>query len=108
MKRRKNIKRKPKELPLVTVHLVEEYGYRFWLWCPMMHRTQLIKWWQNMETVRPHFHEPDKTLPGTLLEAKEDDIIHPHDFKGHIHTDDDSWLMCPNGKVVFHKGFRNE
>ena len=92
---------------VVVVHLMEEYGYRFWTWYPEMSHNEFIQWWKDLETVKPFFFEPDKTLPGRLIQKNMhgEEFIGCDEFKGHLHEDDDSWLIGPSSDMIVHKGY---
>ena len=105
-----DIKNKIEQDTLVL--LCEEYGYRSWFWFPDMNFRELILWWENLETVSPYFMTPEP-LPGTLKQIQEEDefdLFHElkekkEYFTAHIHCDDDSILITPDGKKIRHKGF---
>ena len=88
----------------VTVLLDEEYGYRTWLWRTEMSEEQLIAWWQAQPTMDDHFFDPSKTLPGRLTEV---DSIEPEAtlWRGHVHMDDDSFILSPSGVEYHHAGY---
>ena len=41
----------------VTIFLVEEYGYRYWLWETGMDADALIVWWSELPTVDKYFFD---------------------------------------------------
>jgi hypothetical protein len=111
------------DLGEVVVLLDEEYGYRTWLWKTGMTAEALVKWWMGMDTVRPHFMDPSKSLPGELCAAQPMGLkawivsgpegeVHVEDptsgWMVHLHMDDDSFLRTPAGKEVLHQGYSEE
>jgi hypothetical protein len=58
----------------VVVSLQEEWGYRNWMWFTGMSIADFIKFWEEMETVKPHFHDPSATLPGELNHFRWGDL----------------------------------
>lgn len=104
----------------VTVYIVEEYGYRSWVWETGMTREDLIRWWQELETVEPYFWKMEQ-LPGSLIRVKDDDYEMwtlpsgetvtreemNDSLQAHIHMDDDSYLFHGNAREEwFHKGYK--
>ena len=92
----------------VTVFLVEEYGYRTWIWRTGMTPTRLIAWWKALPTVSPFFFNPSKSgLPGDLMQAGETDH-EPGWWSAHLHMDEDSWLRTPDDTMIHHEGYTGE
>ncbi|MDM8549132.1 hypothetical protein QUF72_03605 [Desulfobacterales bacterium HSG2] len=96
-----------------VVLLSEEYGYRDWLWFPKMTPGELEEWWENLESVFPYFMTPEP-LPGDVIEANDNlgNIYYELSgagthYSAHIHCDDDSFLMRPNGEKIFHKPYHS-
>ena len=96
----------------LNVLLMEEYGYRYWLWQPEMSAQQLEEWWQNLETMWDYILSP-RNLPGQIFESsgnkigflyRELDEEGMH-YTAHIHVDDDSYLVSPDDIVFYHKGY---
>merc|ERR1711959_267666 len=92
----------------VTVFLEEEFGYRYWIWRTGMTPTRLIVWWKALPTVSPYFDPSKGGLPGELTLAGSAQISEPGWWTAHLHMDNDSWLIRPNGTVIRHKGFAGD
>ncbi len=54
----------------ILVILEEEYGYKHWFWYPGMNDSELVKWWESLESVDPYFMTPEP-LPGKLIEVDD-------------------------------------
>ena len=102
---------------LVNVLLDEEYGYRQWFWRTGMTREELVAFWKALPTMEPYFFSP-KGLPGNLEQIRQGADEAPEDFwlryeglqaqagwTGHIHMDDDSFLLAPDGSEINHAGY---
>lgn len=93
------------------VLLEEEYGYRDWFWFPLMTPTELIIWWENLESVGEYFFSPEP-LPGDVIQVTKEtrklySNLHKAKkyFQSHIHMDCDSYLQTPEGKLIYHLGY---
>lgn len=101
----------------IRVDLEEEYGYRTWTWFTGMDAADLESWWAKLPSVGPYFFTPEG-LPGRLVELARPcpttpeewhALMHPAPsirWRGHIHTDDDSYLVTPAGRCIYHAGAR--
>ena len=103
-----------------VLFLVEEYGYRHWIWRTGMSAKDLTSFWANLPSVAPHFMDPSKTLPGEFQEvtrhgkgiysdaSREKPVnvvqLEKPFWEGHIHMDDDSYLLTPAGERLVHQG----
>ena len=89
----------------VKVLLDEECGYKMWEWSSEMSEEQLIEWWKAQPSMKDHYFNPHTTLPGKLkrVEAREPKA---GEWSGHIHMDDDSFLLSPDGTEYVHSGYR--
>ena len=47
----------------IIVYVEEEYGYRYWKWNTGVSTEELIKWWNELESVDAFFFNPGETLP---------------------------------------------
>ena len=101
----------------VRVDLEEEYGYRTWTWFTLMDPTDLESWWTKLPSVRPYFFspiglpgrvEPRPAPPFTTVEAALARLNAPPRpiWRCHIHQDDDSYLVTPAGRCIYHAGAR--
>ena len=91
----------------MKIFLDEEYGYRCWIWTVDKTRSELIDWWQNLETVSPFFFNPSKTLPFgefKLIDFIDEKNFPDYDCRIHMHEDEDSYLAFGE-KVYYHKGY---
>ncbi len=78
----------------VVVELSEEYGYRTWYWFTGMNKPDLIRFWEDMDSVNEHFWNPSKTLPGQLVPADAyPGAVNTSTWYGHIHENSDSYLQ---------------
>jgi len=103
-----------------VLFLVEEYGYRHWVWWTGMSAKDLTSFWSTLPSVAPHFIDPSKTLPGEFREVtrhgngiysdasngKPTNVIQLKEpfWKGHLHMDEDSYLVSPDGERLLHQG----
>lgn len=95
----------------LLVLLNEEYGYRRWFWFPEMTASELMAWWECLESVSPYFMTPEP-LPGNVIkvdhetsdiwEALDREEVH---YSAHLHCDDDSILITPEGGRIYHRGY---
>lgn len=100
----------------VIVLVDEEYGFQYHLWKTGMTGAQLEAFWAAIPEMAAHFFDPTKTLPGTWETAQSgDDLDAWRESKdsgefyfAHIHWEDDSWLNCPDGRVIHHAGYKDE
>lgn len=88
------------------VWLEEEYGYRHWLWLPLMAPDELETWWLDLETVHPFFADPSRDMPGWLIQRPYDCELARCDwlYRAHTHDDSDSYLRRPGGAELQHAG----
>ena len=99
----------------ITILLMEEGGYRQWIWQPEMTIDEFEKWWQSLETVYPYFFNPAH-LPGKMYFVTTEDQVEQYDqlmdegvhYSGHIHMDTDSYITRPDGTSIHHRGFGKE
>ena len=95
----------------VVVLLIEEYGYRSWIWLPEMTETALEDWWHILPSVDLYFFDPS-SLPGKMCIVQTERQYTQFRmlsesgrcYTGHIHEDDDSYLARPDNTSVFHQG----
>lgn len=121
-----------------TVVLREnDYGNPLEFWFMPMRREAFEAWWMNQETFddNPHgwnearevlaktFNEPHESKPvwvfewpGEILSSESDDMTklwlkleesNQYHFC-HIYSDEDSFLITPEGKYLYHKGYCGE
>ena len=99
----------------VVVLLIEEYGYRSWIWLPKMTGRALETWWSRLPSVNRYFFDPS-SLPGKMCIVRtEVQRAQFHTlsqsgtyYRGHIHQDEDSHLVRPDNTFVFHRGYTPE
>jgi len=102
----------------IVVLVVEEYGYRQWLWMPAFDGATLEAWWRDCQTVLPYFYNPGTTLPPVMRRmdlsaagweasrsAREQIIQFPNVYSCHLHDDDDSWLRRHDQTILYHGGY---
>lgn len=94
------------------VLLEEEYGYKHWFWFPKLTPFELEAWWKSLNTVAPYFMTPEP-LPGDVIFAEDMEYWgelqqQGKHYQAHTHCDDDSWLMRPSEKYVYHSGYIGE
>jgi hypothetical protein len=108
------------ETDQVTVMLEEEYGYRQWIWRTGMTGEELVAFWKALPSVMPYFFSP-RSLPGELEQVQQDYeecyeafMVRCAGLKeascgwtGHIHIEQDSYLLPPDGKEVTHAGAKS-
>lgn len=90
-----------------TLLLVEEHGFKRWLWIMDRPAADLLDWWRGLFSVEPYFYGPGP-LPGTLIEVRGQEAEEVWDrlsltglcHRGHLHKDDDSWIESPTGEKV--------
>ena len=106
---------------MISVLLDEDYKSRFWLWEPEMDKEDLIKWWENVDSIE-YYYEHLGDLPGKLIELLETDFIDEWEtpirpgsnqtkkislpeniIEAHICSESDSYLKV-NGEYFYHKG----
>ncbi len=106
---------------MVSVLLDEEYKSRFWLWRPGMSKSELIKWWESVDSI-DYYYKHLGDLPGELIELMETDFIDeweafthpggnrtekinlPEDIQSaHIFSESDSYLKIDD-EFYYHKG----
>lgn len=102
----------------LVVFLEEECGYRDWFWFPRMTLTELETWWTNHENISEFsvgLDSPYK-LPGTihLVESSEeynfwiDNLRDPMYCKAWINSEDDSYLVTIDKRLLVDKAFPAE
>ena len=77
---------------------------------------ELETFWVAIPKMLPHNMDPTKTLPGRWKTAEtEDEIDNWFDLRdlsalyfAHINAEDDSYLLTPDSKEIFHAGFIGE
>ena len=89
----------------MKILLEEEYGYRYWIWDTGKNKEEVLSWWSELETVRPFFFNPSKTLPfGEVLSLNKDWVHVPEtEAYMHLHEDEDSFLRVDE-ELFLHKG----
>jgi hypothetical protein len=90
----------------------EEYGYRHWLWNPLMTTKELEQWWYDLVSVSSFYLNPGNTLPGNSIKLH----FHEHlvldgfakkfpdkiQYFSHLHEDDDSELVRYSDKEILY------
>ncbi len=88
------------------IFIEEEYGYRYWVWSLEKDKSEIIQWWENLESVDDYFFNPSKSLPFGKVSPLPEDCMNLPDTEGylHLHMDEDSYLRF-NGVIYYHKGY---
>lgn len=102
----------------LTVVLEEEYGFRSWLWFPGMTLPELTTWWREQERIAEYADglQSPYALPGEvyLVESEEDANFWYDGFKdarlckAWINSEDDSYLLTSDKRLVVDKAFPAE
>ena len=102
----------------LAVFLVEEDGFRNWVWLPKMSLAELISWWRsntNISEFAVGMSLPYK-LPGDMLLADTEESM---DFwytelqkagncKAWINSEDDSYLITSERQLVVDQAFPSD
>ena len=102
----------------LAVFLVEEDGFRNWMWLPKMSLAALASWWcsnPNISEFAVGLLSPYK-LPGDILLADSEESM---DFwytefkkvgtcKAWINSEDDSYLITSDGQLVVDQAFPSD
>ena len=100
------------------VFLVEECGFRHWIWFPHMSLSELVNWWRNHDSVSEFAVGLDSLyrLPGNIYEAEAEEeyedwmrgFRNPRFSKAWINSENDTYLYTNENEFVVDKAFPAE